>query len=139
MAGLVPLANSSTSSLDFFSSHDEANQITRSRSDPSARQDRGMRARSQSTSKRIGDSDDSAIYYFFSDAGISPSTSRSSRNGQRDVVPMVQRNPTLELSAAERIAQSLQSLAPPPSDLVSISHVLPGMYCVRCSEEPIIR
>ena len=117
------LTTSSTASSDILS-HDEPDQIVRSRSDFVARQDRGMRERRPSTSDHISDSDDSAVYS--SDPDNSPSTSRSSQSGQREEsAPAVQRNPALELTAAERIAQSLQqSLAPPPPELVSdLSHI----------------
>ncbi|KAF8133461.1 ras guanine nucleotide exchange factor domain-containing protein, partial [Boletus edulis] len=83
-----------------------------------------MRERHQSPPEHISDSDDSAVYS--SDPDISPSTSRSSHNGLRDeLAPAVQRNPALELTAAERIAQSLQqSLAPSPPEFVSdLSHI----------------
>lgn len=118
------LTSSSTASSDLFSSHDEPDQITRSRSESSARQDRGMRERHQSPSEHIStDSDDSAVYS--SDPEYSPSTSRSSQNGIRDEQAAAQRNPALELTAPERIAQSLQqSLAPSPPELVSdLSHI----------------
>jgi len=119
------LTSSSTASSDLFSSHDEQDQITRSRSESSARQDRGMRERHQSPSEQIStDSDDSALYS--SDPEYSPSTSRSSQNGIRDeLAPAAKRNPALELTAPERIAQSLQqSLAPSPPELVSdLSHI----------------
>ncbi|KAF8134011.1 ras guanine nucleotide exchange factor domain-containing protein [Boletus edulis] len=117
------LTNSSTTSSEFFS-QDEPDQITRSRSNSTAWQDRGMRERHQSPPEHISDSDDSAVYS--SDPDISPSTSRSSHNGLRDeLAPAVQRNPALELTAAERIAQSLQqSLAPSPPEFVSdLSHI----------------
>lgn len=117
------LTSSSTTSSEFYS-HDETDQVTRSRSDSAARQDRGLRSRHQSPPEHISDSDDSAVYS--SDPDVSPSTSRSSQNGQRDeLAPAVQGNPALELTAAERIAQSLQqSLAPSPPDLVSdLSHI----------------
>lgn len=115
------LTSSSTASSDF---HDGPDQIVRSRSDSVTNQDRGMRERRPSTSDHISDSDDSAIYS--SDPDNSPSTSRSSQSGLRDEpAPAVQRNPALELTAAERIAQSLQqSLVPPPPELVSdLSHI----------------
>ncbi|KAH0832197.1 hypothetical protein J3R83DRAFT_13116 [Lanmaoa asiatica] len=117
------LTDSSTAS-EFSSSHDESDQITRSRSDSAASQSCGVRERRHSISEPISDSDDSAVYS--SDPDISPSTSRSSQNGQQDdPAPTVQRSPGLELTAAERIAQSLQqSLAPYPPELVSdLSHI----------------
>lgn len=116
------LTSSSTTSSE-FNSHDGPDPITRSRSDSAARQDRGIRERHHSPPEQISDSDDSAVYS--SDPDISPSTSRSSQNGQLDeLASAVQRNPAMELTAAERIAQSLQqSLAPSPPDLVSdLSH-----------------
>lgn len=112
------LTNSSTASSEFLSGHDELDRVTRSRSGSEARE------RSQSVSETISDSDDSVVYS--SDPDNSPSTSRTSQNGQQDeLAPSVQRNPALELTAAERIAQSLQqSLAFPPPELVSdLSHV----------------
>jgi son of sevenless-like protein len=114
------LTSSSTASSDLFSSHDEPDQIIRSRSESAARQDRG-RERRQSPPEHISDSDDSAVYS--SDPDNSPSTSRSSQNGQRD--ELADSSPTLELTAAERIAQSLQqSLAPLPPELISdLSHI----------------
>lgn len=118
------LTGSSTASSEFFSSHDEQDQTTRSRSNSAAQQDCGVRERGQSISEPISDSDDSAVYS--SDPDNSPATSRSSQNGQQDeLAPAVQRNPALELTAAERIAQSLQqSLTSPPPELVSdLSHI----------------
>ena len=112
------LTSSSTASSDPSSSHDEPDQITRSRSESAARQ---MRERRQSPPEHISDSDDSAVYS--SDPDNSPSTSRSSQNGQRE--ELAESNPALELTAAERIAQSLQqSLAPSPPELISeLSHI----------------
>ena len=116
------LTSSSTASSDLFSSHDEPDQITRSRSESAARQDRGIRERRQSPPEHISDSDDSAVYS--SDPDNSPSTSRSSQNGQREELA-VEGSPTLELTAAERIAQSLQqSIAPSAPELISdLSHI----------------
>lgn len=117
------LTSSSTASSELYG-HDETDQITRSRSDSAAWLDRGTRERHQSPPEHISDSDDSAVYS--SDADISPSTSRSSQNGLHDEpAPAVERSPALELTAAERIAQSLQqSLASSPPELVSdLSHI----------------
>ena len=117
------LTTSSTASSEFLS-HDEPDRIARSRSGSVARQDRVLRERRPSTSDHISDSDDSAIYS--SDLDNSPSTSRSSQSGHQDEsAPEVQSNTILDLTAAERIAQSLQqALAPPPPELVSdLSHI----------------
>lgn len=118
------LTSSSTASSEMFGGHDEPDQITGLRPDSAVRQDLVVRERSQSISEPISDSDDSAVYS--SDPDNSPSTSRTSQNGQQDELALaVQGNHALELTAAERIAQSLQqSLAYPPPELVSnLSHV----------------
>ncbi|KIJ17931.1 hypothetical protein PAXINDRAFT_175648 [Paxillus involutus ATCC 200175] len=118
------LTTSSTTSSEFPRSHDELDAVARSRSNSATSQVGGGRERSRSTSRHVSDSDDSGIYS--PDCDSSPSVSSRSQSGQREELDRsVQRNPALELTAAEKIAQSLQqSLAPPPPDLVSdLSHV----------------
>ncbi|KAH7885094.1 ras guanine nucleotide exchange factor domain-containing protein [Phlebopus sp. FC_14] len=117
------LTNSSTTSSEFFSSHDEPDSSTRTRSNSATSQVPSTREGSHSASEHTSDSDESGLY---SPArGDSPSASGHSPKGAFSGTWPPGRNPAVELTAAEKIAQSLQqSLAPPPPDLVSdLSHI----------------
>ncbi|KAH7926456.1 ras GEF [Leucogyrophana mollusca] len=122
--------NSSTASSDFLDSPDEAVTQNRLRADTIPSQTRRSRARRLSASDPISDSDDSGLYS--PDRSNSPSLIQSA-NGRPEpfdrqklsVDQTADRKPSVELTAAEKIAQSLQqSLSPPPPDLVSdLSHL----------------
>lgn len=118
------LTGSSTASSDLFNSPDEDLAPTRLRSDSATSQTQRGQDRNHSKLENVSDSDDSGLY--FSDHGDSPSASGRSHNDQdlfEDEV--VDRKPSVELTIAEKIAQSLQqSLAPPAPDLISdLSHI----------------
>ncbi|KAG2145892.1 ras guanine nucleotide exchange factor domain-containing protein [Suillus clintonianus] len=115
------LTSSSTSS-ELFNSPDEDSVPTRFRSDSTTSQT--PHDKSHSKPEHVSDSEDSCLYS--PDHGDSPSTSGRSQSGQDLFADeLALRKPSVELTAAEKIAQSLQqSLAPPPPDLISdISHV----------------
>lgn len=118
------LTSSSTASSDLFSSPDEDLVPTRLRSDSATSQTRHRQDRNQSKQEHVSDSDDSGLYS--PDHGYSPSTSGRSHTSQDQFADQVaDKKPSVELTAAEKIAQSLQqSLAPPPPDLISeLSHI----------------
>ncbi|KAG1743304.1 ras guanine nucleotide exchange factor domain-containing protein [Suillus paluster] len=104
-------------------SPDEDSAPTRFRSDSATSQTRHGQDRSHSKSELISDSEDSCLYS--PDHGDSPSASGRSQSGQDLFADQLAQKPSVELTAAEKIAQSLQqSLSPPPPDLISdLSHV----------------
>ncbi|KAG1765912.1 ras guanine nucleotide exchange factor domain-containing protein [Suillus occidentalis] len=117
------LTSSSTASSDLFNSPDEDSAPTRFRSDSTTSQTRHGQDRSHNKPEHVSDSEDSCLYS--PDHGDSPSTSGRSQSGQEFFADQLAlRKPSVELTAAEKIAQSLQqSLAPPPPDLISdLSH-----------------
>lgn len=115
------LTNSSTASSDVFSSPDEDLAPTRLRSDSATSQTQRRQDNNHSKLEHVSDSEDSGLYS--PDHGDSPSTSGRSQDLFADQA--ADRKPFVELTAAEKIAQSLQqSLAPPPPDLISeLSHI----------------
>jgi len=117
------LTSSSTASSDLFSSPDEDLAPIRMRSDSATFQTRHTSDRNHSKLEYVSDSEDSCLYS--PDHGDSPSVSGRSHSGQDLFVDQIDKKPSVELTAAEKIAQSLQqSLAPPPSDLISdLSHI----------------
>ncbi|KAG0700439.1 ras guanine nucleotide exchange factor domain-containing protein [Suillus ampliporus] len=118
------LTSSSAASSELFSSPDEDSAPTRFRSDSATSQTRHGQDRSHSKPEHASDSEDSCLYS--PDHGDSPSASGRSQSGQDLFADqLAHRKPSVELTAAEKIAQSLQqSLAPPPPDLISdLSHV----------------
>ncbi|KAH7910846.1 ras guanine nucleotide exchange factor domain-containing protein [Hygrophoropsis aurantiaca] len=125
--------HSSTASSDFFDSADESapqNTQHRLRAGTLPSNSRATRRQRVSVADPISDSDDSGLYS--PDRSNSPTVLQSA-NGRnesfdRQKLPVdlsMERKPSIELTAAERIAQSLQqSLSPPPPDLVSdLSHL----------------
>jgi len=118
------LTGSSTTSSDLFSSPDEDLAPTRSRSDSATSQIHRGQDRNHSKLEHVSDSEDSGLYSL--DHGDSPLASGRSHSGQDLFADQIAyRRPSVELTAAEKIAQSLQqSLASPPADLVSdLSHI----------------
>jgi len=118
------LTGSSTASSDLFSSPDEDLAPTRLRSDSATSQSQRVQDRNHSKLEHVSDSEDSGLYS--PDHGNSSSASGRSHNDQ-DLFgdEVVDRKPSVQLTVAEKIAQSLQqSLAPPPPDLISdLSHI----------------
>lgn len=98
----------------------ETKATSRMRSDSATSQSRGRRDPYQHISDHVSDSDDSGLYSPDQEDGLS--TSGYSRSSERDRSQdaTAGRAQAIELTAAERIAQSLQeTLAPPSPDLVS--------------------
>jgi son of sevenless-like protein len=118
------LTSSSTTSSSSFNSPGEDSAPTRFRSDSTTSQTRHGQDRRHSKPDHVSDSEDSCLYS--PDHGDSPSTSGRSQSGQDLFADQLAlRKPSVELTAAEKIAQSLQqSLAPPLPDLISdLSHI----------------
>lgn len=98
----------------------ETSATARMRSDSAASHTRGRRDAYQQASEHVSDSDDSGLYSPDQEDGLS--TSGYSRSSERDRSQdaTIGRAQAIELTAAERIAQSLQeTLAPPSPELVS--------------------
>jgi len=94
----------------------------RARSNSAASQIRGRR---ESSAEHVSDSDDSGVYSSDQEDGLSASDHSQGRRRDLSQDDTASRTPAMELTDAERVAQSLQgALAPLSPDLVSdLSHV----------------
>lgn len=94
----------------------------RARSNSVASQVRGRR---ESSAEHVSDSDDSGVYSSDQEDGLSASDHSQGRRRDLSQDDTASRTPAMELTDAERVAQSLQgALAPLSPDLVSdLSHV----------------